>query len=94
MKYSQTVKSVGYLQAHAPDMLRELSDHSPTYVITDDGEARAVMLNIRMYEELQESLALLKILAISSQHVREGKTKSAEDAFQHLRERLFQETER
>ena len=57
----------------------------------DGGEARAVMLDIRSYEALQDSLALLNMLTISSQHVRKGKIADVDDTFARLRGQLFQE---
>ncbi len=91
MKLSQVTKPVSYLQAHAPNILQDLADGSPGYLITDGGEARAVILDIRVYEALQDGLALLKILSLSSQHAREGKVSPAEQVFDRLRDKLFRE---
>ena len=54
-------------------------------VITQNGEARMVVQDIRSYEQTQETLALLKILALGSQQVEQGKTLDAAEAFQRLR---------
>jgi hypothetical protein len=57
-------------------------------VITLNGDAKAVIQGIREYEELQESLALLKILAQSRKSLEEEKFKPAAKAFKDLRKRL------
>ncbi len=88
MKLSQAVKPISYLKAHASQVVRDLSQNRGTYVITHNGEARAVLQDIESYEETQESLAMLKMLALSARHRDEGKTKPLGRAFRDVRARL------
>jgi PHD/YefM family antitoxin component YafN of YafNO toxin-antitoxin module len=88
MKLSEAVKPVSYLQEYALEIIHQLAEGQQTLVITEDGEAKAVLLDIHVYEQMQERLALLKILAISSQHLRQGKTKLATQVFRELREKM------
>lgn len=87
MKLSEAVKPVSYLQDYASEIIHQLSEGQDTLVITEDGEAKAVLLDIHVYEQIQESLALLKILATSSHHLRQGKTKPATQVFRNLHEK-------
>ena len=41
-------------------------------IITQNGEAKAVIQDVASYEETQETLALLKILALGSRQVERG----------------------
>jgi prevent-host-death family protein len=91
MKLSEVVKPVSYLQDYATEIIHRLSEGQNTLVITENGEAKAVLLDIHVYEQIQESLALLKILATSSQHLRQGKVKPAKQAFRELREKIKSE---
>lgn len=91
MKLSEVVKPVSYLQDYAPEIIHQFSEGQQTLVITEDGEAKAVLLDIHIYEQMQESLALLKILATSSQHLQQGKTKPVKDVFQQLHEKIQSE---
>ena len=88
MKLSEAIKPVSYLQEYASEIIHQLSDGPDTLVITDNGEAKAVLLDIHRYEHLQESLALLKMLATSSRHLQEGKTTPARQVFDELREHM------
>ncbi len=92
MKLSEAIKPVSYLQNHTVKIIHQLSEEQNTLVITEDGEAKAVLLDIHVYEQMQQSLALLKILAISSQHARQGKTKPATQVFRELREKMQSES--
>ncbi len=88
MKLSESIKPVSYLQEYAPEIIHQLSEGADTLVITEEGEAKAVLLDIHRYEHMQESLALLKILATSTRHLQEGKKKPAKQVFQELREKI------
>ena len=64
MRYSTQIKPISFLKANAAEVLRELTERRRPLVITQNGEARAVMQDVASYEETQETLALLKILAL------------------------------
>jgi prevent-host-death family protein len=75
MRYSTQVKPISYLKANAAEILQELADQRQPMVITQNGEARAVLQDVASYEQTQETLALLKILALGNQQVALGRVK-------------------
>ena len=77
MKLSSQIKPISYLKAHAAEIVRNLSGQSGPLVITQNGEAKVVMQDIDSYEQTQETLALLKILALGTRQVEEGKVQTA-----------------
>jgi len=87
MKYSTRVKSISYVKANAAELIRELGENREPLIITQNGEAKAVMQDLATYEATQETLALLKILALGRRQVEEGRTVPAAEAFRRLRER-------
>jgi len=92
MKLSKSVKPISYLKSHAAEILRDVSESRRTMVITQHGEAKAVLQDISSYEQTQESLALLKMLAQSSKHLHEGHSKPARKAFSDIRKRIKEQT--
>lgn len=64
MKLSEAVKPISYIKSHASEVMRDLERGGETVIITLNGEAKAVMQDIRQYEKTQETLAMLKILAL------------------------------
>lgn len=84
MKLSQ-IKPISYLKAHASELIRELVVQREPLVITQNGEATAVIQDIHSYQQNQETLALLKILALGNQQVEIGKTQSAKDVIKRIR---------
>jgi len=84
MRYSTQVKSISYLKANAAEMLQQLAELREPVLITQNGEARAVLQDVASYEEMQETLALLKLLALGQQDVDAGRTTSVDDAFDRV----------
>lgn len=85
MRYSSQVKPISYFKAHAAEVLTQLAEKREPLVITQNGEAKAVLQDVISFEETQETLALLKILALGNQDVAAGKVKPVADVVAHLR---------
>jgi prevent-host-death family protein len=87
MKLSSQIRPISYLKAHAAEIVRSLREQGEPLVITQNGEAKVVMQDIESYEQTQETMALLKILALGAHQVEEGKVQPAADVIKGLRER-------
>ncbi len=85
MRYSSQVKPISYLKANAAEVLLQLAEKREPLVITQNGEAKAVIQDVVSYEETQETLALLKILALGNREIEEGKVKPIAEVVKRLR---------
>ena len=85
MRYSTQVKPISYLKANAAEVLNKLAEDRQPMVITQNGEARAVLQDVASYEEAQDTLALLKILALGNQEIAAGKVKPVAEVVTRLR---------
>lgn len=88
MRYTTQVKPISYLKANAAEVLEHLNEVREPMVITQNGEARAVIQDVASYEETQETLALLKLLALGNRDVAEGRVKPVGEVVKRLRERI------
>ena len=86
MKLAGQIKPISYLKAHAAEIVRNLGEQRAPLVITQHGEAKVVLQDIESYEQTQETLALLKILALGTRQIEEGKVQPAEKVSKRLRE--------
>ena len=86
MKLSTQVKPISYLKAHAAEVIRQLTEQQEPFIITQNGEAKAVIQDVRSYEQAQETLALLKILALGNQQIDQGNVQPASEAIKRIRE--------
>ncbi len=87
MKLSNQIKPISYLKAHAAEVVRHLGEGQEPLIITQNGEAKAVVQGIASYERTQETLALLKILALGSRQIEQGQAQPAGDVIARLRRR-------
>ena len=87
MKHAR-IKPISYVKANAADLIRELKENGEPLVITQNGEATAVMQDVASYEATQETLALLKILALGSRQIEQGKVATAAEAFRAVSNRI------
>lgn len=88
MKLSSQIKSISYLKAHAAGIIRGLREQGEPLVITQNGEAKAVLQDIESYERTQETLALLKILVLGGRQIEEGKLTPAAEVWKRIRSRV------
>jgi len=85
VRYSTQIKPISYLKANAAEVLQELTEKRQPMVITQNGEAKAVIQDVASYEQTQETLALLKILALGNQQVVQGRVKPLADVAKRIR---------
>lgn len=84
MKLSH-IKPIGYLKAHASELVRQLGEQREPLVITQNGEAKAVIQDVQSYQQTQETLALLKILALGNQQIQAGNVHAPKDVIKRIR---------
>ena len=87
MKMSSQIRPISYLKAHAAEIVRNMGDQGAPLVITQNGEAKVVLQDIESYEQTQETMALLKILALGNRQIEAGNVEPAAVVIQRLRER-------
>jgi prevent-host-death family protein len=85
MKLSERIKPLSYLKARAPEVIRGLAKKREPLIITVHGEAKAVLQDIASYEQTQETLALLKILALGQKELEDGDFLPVDEAFAEVR---------
>jgi prevent-host-death family protein len=88
MKLATRVKPISYLKAHAAEIIDDLAETGDPMVITQNGEAKVVIQDVASYEMMQETLALLKILALTHERVKNGDVLPVGEAFARLRDRV------
>lgn len=88
MRYSTQVKPISYLKANAAEVLTKLAEDQQPLIITQNGEAKAVLQDVKSYEETQETLALLQILALGQKEIEAGQFRSADEVIAELRGKL------
>jgi len=86
VKFSDRIKPISYLKAHAAEIVRGLNQRDEPLIITQNGEARVVVQSIASYEQTQETMALLKILALGNRQIENDDVEPAAAVVERLRD--------
>ena len=89
MHLSQDIKPISYLKAKTAEVFNTVIDNQRAMIITQNGEAKVVVQDIKSYENLQNSLALLKMINHSERQIREGKVTEQKEVFDTLEKKYF-----
>jgi prevent-host-death family protein len=88
MKYSESIKPISYLKTHASKVIRDVVKNQKTLIITHNGEAKVVLQDVKVFEKTQESIALLKILALSGKEIKLGKYKPLQTSLREAKTKI------
>ena len=89
MNLSQDIKPISYLKSKTADVINTVNDNKRAMIITQNGEAKVVVQDIKSYENLQNSLALLKMIIHSERQIREGKVTEQKEVFNNIEKKYF-----
>lgn len=86
MKLSEQIKPLSYLKSNAAEIIKEFDENETPLIITQNGEAKMVVMPIETYNESLETLAFLKIIAMGNEEIKAGKFEDANQWLDSLSE--------
>jgi len=89
MQLSQTIKPISYLKSKTAEVINSVNENRQSIIITQNGEAKAVIQDIKSYENLRNSLSLLKLIVQSEEDIRNNNVISQDEMFENLEKKLF-----
>ncbi|AUF99865.1 prevent-host-death protein [Pseudomonas sp. 09C 129] len=84
MKLSSQIKPISYLKSHTAEIVKTITESCEPMIITQNGEAKLVVMDVKSFEQQEETMALLKILALGNREIDEGQFRDAQDVFDEL----------
>ncbi len=88
MNYSESIKPVSYVKVNIAKIIRQLNEGQEPMIVTQNGEAKAVVIDIKQYEQMQETLAILQMVAQGDKSLDHGEHRPAKEAFRELKDRM------
>ena len=85
MRPSKQIKPVSFVAENQGRIVEALDESGDSVILTEDGEARAVIMSVREYERLHDTLALLNRLADAERNIAQGRTRPAREALEEIR---------
>jgi prevent-host-death family protein len=84
VRYSSQVKPISYLKSHTAEIVSTLAETREPLLITQNGEAKLVVMDVQTYEEQEQAIALLQLLAQGRRDIQEGRITPAKDVFAQI----------
>jgi len=84
MNIKEDIRPISYMKAHAAEILEQVNETKRPVYVTQNGEAKAVLLDPESYEKMKKAIGLLKILAQGERDIVDGEVLSQEDFFSDL----------
>lgn len=84
MHISSDIKSVSYLKTHAADILKQINDTRRPIIITQNGEAKAVLQDPESYDNMRRAIGLLKLISQGEEDINQGNVKTQDRVFKDI----------
>jgi prevent-host-death family protein len=84
MGLAKRIRTVTELKARTAKLLDQVNEERAPLIITQDGVARGVLMDVESYDRLQQSLTLLKLVAQGEEDLRRGRSVPHEERFDRI----------
>jgi len=75
----ENVKPISYIKTNAAQMMKYVNERKNPVIITQNGEAKAVLIDIETYQDTEDAFALMNIIKIAEKDIKNGNVKKADD---------------
>ncbi|MDP3300912.1 MAG: type II toxin-antitoxin system Phd/YefM family antitoxin [Sulfuricurvum sp.] len=88
MNLATDIKPISYLKAKTADALLYVNESHRPLIITQNGEAKAVIQDIESYQNMKNAISLLKLLAEGEKEIQSGNFVSQDSFFEKIEQKL------
>ncbi|MFW5710030.1 MAG: type II toxin-antitoxin system Phd/YefM family antitoxin [Bacteroidota bacterium] len=81
MNIKEDIKPISYIKSHAADILKYINENHRPVIITQNGEAKGVFIDTDSYQNMKDTMALMKMLLMAENQVAQGKTVDQDEMF-------------
>jgi prevent-host-death family protein len=85
---AENIKPVSYIKNNASDVMDYVYENKNPVIITKDGEAKAVLIDIETYQKTQDAFALLNIVKLAENDIKAKRTRRASVVFSEIKKNL------
>lgn len=84
MRFTEQIKPISYLKDNTVRVINEITNTREPMIITQNGEPTFVVQDIVSFQQNQELLALLRLVALGNADIGKGRAQSADSVFAEL----------
>ncbi len=84
MKIKEDIKPISYVKAHATEVLMQVNETQRPLYVTQNGTAKAVIIDTGTYESMKKTIALLKLIALAEKDIEAGRLVDQDEVFARI----------
>mgnify|MGYP000020463086 FL=1 len=88
MQLTNDIKPITYLKSRAADVLKQINETHRPMIITQNGEAKAVIQDPQSYENMKNAISMLKLLSFAEEDIKNGNLLDEDEVFSAVEELL------
>ena len=69
----EDIRPISYVKSHTAEVMKQLGEKNNPLVITQNGEAKAVLMDVKQYQNIIDSINLLKIISIGENDLKNNR---------------------
>jgi len=89
MNIKEDIRPISYVKAHAADILTQVNNTKRPIFVTQNGEAKAVLLDTDSFQNMQKALGILKIVSLGEKDIRTKNLIPQEDVFKRIEKKII-----
>ncbi|MEK7747970.1 MAG: type II toxin-antitoxin system Phd/YefM family antitoxin [Nitrospirota bacterium] len=85
----EDIKPISFIKTNAAKMLSSVNKNHHPIIITQHGEAKAVLMDIHSYQEMKNAFALMNMIHLAEEEIRKGDLEESDTVFGELKKKYF-----
>ena len=85
INFVEDIRPISYVKSHTAEIMKQIGEKNNPVVITQNGEARAVLMDVKHYQNIMDSINLLKILSIGENDLKNNRIYTHEKLQERMR---------
>ena len=81
------IKPISYIKTNAADMMKYVNENKNPIIITQNGEAKAVLMDVESYQDMQNAFSLMGIIKEAEKEIERKDYRDSDAIFSELRNR-------
>ncbi len=88
MQMTNDIKPITYLKSRTADVIKQINETNRPMIITQNGEAKAIIQDPKSYENMRNTISMLKLLSFAEEDIKNGDLLNEEEVFLAVEELL------
>ena len=82
------IRPISYIKSHTAEMIRQVEEKKNPIVITQNGEAKAILIDVNTYQNLIDAINIMKLISIGENDFKNGRVHTHEEVKKSIEEIL------